>query len=247
MEYYRSLIEICEKGLYSALSLETACRIVKLDPDDYRRRLGKYFDSYPEKTPQDRLKRLYYEYYHNYVGAAAEDRERIHFWTIQPLWSLSFLRAVFSRIPLEWVGYRYYRDFLCSINPVLAGAPIYNSSVSLESPFSMALHEARCRSVTFLQAFGKTRCARAYKTVYALFKNLRHQTIFCERRETLLQEFYRFYNGLSFAPDIFDPSVIREALFRMEGDSLRILTLMIYLNEVQHRYGDKIQGGDWEV
>ncbi|MDR9816995.1 MAG: hypothetical protein RJR34_09530 [Candidatus Methanoculleus thermohydrogenotrophicum] len=239
VDYYRSLLEICEKGLYSTLSLEIACQIVKLDPDDYKKRLGEYFDSYPEKTPQDRLKRLYYEYYHNYVGAAAEDRERIHFWTVQPLWSLPFSRAIFSRVPLNWVGYRYYRDFLYSINPTLIRAPIYNSNVSLESPFSMALHEARCRTVTFFQAFGKSRYARVYKTAYTLFKDLRHQTITNGRRETLLQGFYRYYNGLSSASDIFEPSVIRESLFRMEGTPFRILTLMIYLTEVQHRYREK--------
>jgi hypothetical protein len=236
--YRSSLLRVCKEGLYSTVPLEVACRTVKLDVNEYKKGLQMYFQSYPEKIPSDQLKRFYYEYYDNYVGAAGENRARRFFWTVQPLWSLKFTSAILSRIPLEWTGYRYYVDFMQAIDARLRRSPIAGSRIRLTSKVWVNLYEVRYRMTNALYVLLKTRVPRLYR----LYTWLRYRKEMQNNRQ-LLAKIRDVYERLTYGEDIFDGATIRADLFSRTRDLKRLLTLLIYLSEVEKRFGFKLRNG----
>ena len=234
--FHRSLLQGIDKGLYSALSLNAACQAVRLSPDEYRSELETYLDTYPEETPQDQLRRFYYEYYNDCVSGGAEDRERIHFWTVQPLWGLEFTRAIFSRFPLKWAGYRYFIQFMKALDPRLLQAPIYESNIRLESSASVNFYEALYRLNLF-----KTTFKVKMPTLYNFYRSLRgRQRVQNKIDHDLLQKIRYYYDKLDLAGDIFELSTIEENLVVGGRFPKVVLTLLIYLGELEKRYAAKL-------
>ena len=85
-QFCGSLAETIEKGFYSE-PMDRVCKLVNMRSKDYRESLYAYASGLPERSPDDLLRRFYYEYYSHYVGAGGEERERMHFWSVAPLWS----------------------------------------------------------------------------------------------------------------------------------------------------------------
>ena len=131
--YYKSIYWGIENGLYSSTKPEFGCKIINLSYQNYKEETISYLGSYKEKSVNDKLKHFYNEYYQNMVGGAAEDRERIHFWSMHPLWSKDFMRLINNRIPLNWTGFSFYTEFMRQINPVLLEVPIYDNQINLKS------------------------------------------------------------------------------------------------------------------
>lgn len=226
--FSHSLFEMCNSHLYSALSIDHACKIIRINAQDYKKELTSYFNTYPEKAPQDQLRRFYYEYYFK-SGAAIDNRERILSLVVNPFLSPPFLQAVFSRVPLKWISYNYYIKFMYEIDPRLTEYPIYNSSINLQSRLGI---------------FGYEMVEWAFKfiirtpTLFSVYNRL-HKKKKTVKNTTLLEKFRLYYDSVSFSSKIFDRDVIESTL--EEGDAKRrILTLLMYFKELEDRYKEKI-------
>lgn len=236
---FLSLPKMIRIGWYSALNLRTACRMVGLNMRDYTKYLKKHFAAYPEKNSDDRLKRFYYEYYLNYVGSSAEERERINFWTVQPLWSKDFILAIFHRVPLDWANYEYYTQFLKTINPDLLETPIYGSNMDLHSPESLRKKASReflhdlYHFVVWKKIVGNLRgIVRIYKNVFHI--KVPSQDILGKSDQWIPV----YLKKLKFFHQVFDSTSLLSGYGGIYD--ARILTLLIYLREIEKRYGDKI-------
>jgi len=152
LRFYRySIMYGFRHGLYSQLSLQEAASIVRMPTAILDGHIEAYLATWPEKKPNDQLKHLYNEYQNHLVNVAAEDRERCVFWTVQPMWSNRFFRAVANRLPLEWTGFRYYVNYLKMIDQRSLNAPIFGSSVVLTDDRSVQWQDTR----TALRVFRK--------------------------------------------------------------------------------------------
>lgn len=72
-------------------------------------------------------KEFYEEYYRRYVRNAGEDRDRMFFFTAQPLMSKDFVKTIWSSVPLSWVGFRFHINFIKKISPALAKVELFGN------------------------------------------------------------------------------------------------------------------------
>jgi hypothetical protein len=236
--YFHSIPFMVGRGWYSQISLEKACRLVRLETDTYMEELTKYFNTYQETTPEDQLKRFYYEYYHNFVCAAAEDRERIHFWTIQPLWNLRTMQAIFSQIPLHWVNFSYYRRFMDAVDPRLNSIPIFSSFINLKSSLTVRMFDFVYYVIQWLwRLVINPHLLDLYKSIRKYFRKERSDS-------ELLQKSRSLIHLSPFAQKIFDPEKVEEFLITSESDANRLLSILMYVEEIETRYPDKIHLGE---
>jgi hypothetical protein len=227
--FSNSLTEVCDSRLYSALSIDLACKIIRINCHDYKNELTVYFNTYPEKSPEDQLRRFYYEYFFR-LGAGIDNRERILSWAVNPFLSPSFLRTVFSRIPLQWAGYNYFIKFMCALDPRLTKYPIYDSDINLQSRFGIFRYEIRERLNNFIIRT---------PSLFSLYKHpLRQKRT--EKDTRLLEKFRFCYDSVSFSSTIFNREIIESNLFINEGDTKRLITLLIYFKELEDRFKEKI-------
>lgn len=233
----KSLFEGFAAGYYSPVSLDDALAALKVSipgRSRFRHELEQYFADYPEQTQDGKLKRFYYEYYNRYVSVAGEERERIHFWTVQPLWGLSFMKAVASRVPLAWPSFSYYIRFMESLDSRLSSVPIYGSWINLRSKLNIRAYDF----------FAKVKASRI--------------TAFIKKRLPLLAVLYRrktpdkrqieascwlldnITERSAAARELFDITAAKNIFFKEEHDADRIITLAMYAAELESRFGAKL-------
>jgi hypothetical protein len=245
--YYRSLFYGFEKGLYSRLSIDVACKIVNQNINKYKEMLKNYFDSYPEKMPEDQLKRFYYEYYNHYVDWGGEERGRLYFWTVEPLWGLNFVRPIFNQLPLSWTGYRYYVQFLKSLNPLLLKVPIYDSRINLESMFGLYFYDffEKLKKSNFAIIFRRKIQSRIPSLMIPYYKRkYKKTTVGRFDRNYLFKKSQYYYEALKHTKNIFNFNIIKRKLFKPDDDTERVLTLMIYFKEIEKRFGNKFSNSN---
>jgi hypothetical protein len=129
--------------LYSGVPARDVERAIGLPRGECRRFLRQDLAGYPETSRSDKIRRLYYFYYGRYVGHAGGERERGTFWCVSPLWSASFARTVFSKVPLKWIGFEYFTEFMKELDARLAAVPLYGSAIDFASPVSVRRHHRR--------------------------------------------------------------------------------------------------------
>lgn len=235
--FFHSLETMCEAGIYSQLPVNDACNIIGIDPDEYKKELKSFFDAYPEKNPDDKLKRFYYEYYYK-LGAGIDNRERILCWPVSPLKNLSSMHAIFTQIPLKWTGFNYFIKFMNDLDPRLKNTPIFNSNINLQSPVSIRAYEIRYRSEKLLIALLKT-YAPSILNFYQL-KKYDYRKKKSDHYYKSLEKFRHHYNSVSFSSKIFSRDLIESNLFKNESDTLNIVTLLIFFKEIEDRFKEKI-------
>jgi hypothetical protein len=229
----------------SASSLKLACKISKLNYLAYKESARKYLSTYVEITDSDKLRRWYYEYYGNLVSAAAEDRERSLIWTVHPLWSSLLTREIFSKIPLERINYSFFCKFLGSINPLLLSVEVYNKdSFDISSEKSMnrwdCINEIMAKVTYGVKAFMPSALINFIKKINTyLFKNIK--TMDRERLDILIHFEYSIKDN-QLAYKMLDLHEARAFITTSSdlGMARNLITLIIYLRELNRRFGDRI-------
>lgn len=228
--FRKSLVNGVTLGFYfhSNISLSDVCHLVGISYKDYYRELKEYLDTYPEKTSEGQLKRLYFEYICS-GGDYGEDYCREFIWTVSPLWGMMLMQAIEERIPLDWTGYRFFTHFMKALDPRLLRAPIYGNRVDLDSEQSIGLLDTKGRLKTWITAFIPA-AHNIYKDVQARMNDFEQW----EKVESVIRKTTR--------PSI--QSVLPPGqLISKPGNVLisrRYLTLQLYLCEIEKRYRTKI-------
>ena len=226
------------------MALNEACQITNTDYNDCRNELRKHFNGYSETKRSDKLKHFYYEYYRNYVGFAGEELGRMFNWNAQPMWSKDFVQTISHRIPLKWTGYKYFIEFMRLIDTRLLEAPIYNKDVNLMSGKSIDKYEA-----DYQKGFGLKRKIRRYiKIIFPFFVKI-YNPIIGSGKQNIAPEnegkkelhlFYEYYNKLEKCKALFDIKSVEKYIYKSGGDYNRLVTLAMYLYELEKRYSNKI-------
>jgi asparagine synthetase B (glutamine-hydrolysing) len=247
---YKTITDMLRDGYFvRCMDIKTACSVLNVDEEAFYGELEAYFSRYPERTLRDKVKHLYFEYYNNLVNAG-ENRHRLHFWTVQPLWSKDLLAFEMKRIPAKYVGFDFFAKLLRAIDPHLLDAPVspakyVGSSLSLSSTATLRVAPLIYKLIDVLLTSG-----RLYR--FALERRKRRLNAGIKSagdREKLKRGLLESYNDLGTLCSYLNQQAMR-GLIEDRGtlhlsDLYPLMTLMLYFAEVETRFRHKIlcEGG----
>lgn len=207
---------------------------------DYKTFLNStYCSKLQEKSQKDVYKHLYSEYYTNIVGAG-EDRERLLFWTCQPLLSAFFIKTIRKRIPLEWANFKFFWDFLEKIEKKLIKVPLYKhlpdySSKNLKSRIVKAIKNKKY--IFILKFIGKKYFWKSY------VKYIKEYGVSAAKYNAVnYDRFEYFLKKLDFYKNIFDLAYIKKEYNSWPFNfKCKLQTVAMYLFELEKNHRNKLQ------
>jgi hypothetical protein len=147
----KPLLESIENGYPGPLKLSEACQISGLNVKDYSDHLTALFNSWPEKKPEEQFKKLYFRYQIVLQSRYAEDRERLHFWNVQPMWNHKIVMDVLNRFPLKWRGPYTHTLLLNKIDKRLTSVPINHVHVQFDKMRKMKRMDLKDNSILYIK------------------------------------------------------------------------------------------------
>ena|GEM_PF-932425 len=244
IRFYRTIPEMLKDGLFiRRLSVKHACSILRLDERAFLGGVEDYLNSYSESNMSDRLKHFYFEYYNNLVNAG-ENRERLHFWTVQPLWAKNLFAFEMKRIPLRYIDYLFYIDFMNAVAPRLSKAPIYGSDLKLDSRAGLILWHLKEKIKAILTDNIYVHKLKKYtprlrKRIRSVVFNKGQPTEEHKKRIEIIRQMRVESNRFSSYLDEGSICNFLQEDHRL-GNAYQLMTLMLYFREVNKRFGDKL-------
>jgi len=238
-KYYKTLTDMLKNGYFvGGIKIKHACSIMNLDEETFYNHLMVYFDEYPEPTLRDKVKHLYFEYYHGLVNAG-EDMGRLHFWTVSPLWAKDLLSFEMKCIPPKYIGYDFFIEFMRAIDPKLLNAPIYGSSIRLNSKTS--IYKADLINLITELIHILISNERLYRFIPKIVKR-KSKFKYSDICESIKRDLLENYTGLNILSSCLDEkSVYKYVENEYDHTALyMLLTLILYFREIENKYGDKI-------
>jgi len=234
--HYKTLTRMLREGYFIRyIKIKQVCSIVNLNEETFYNYLTAYFDEYPEPTLRDKVKHFYFEYYNNLVNAG-ENRHRLHFWTVQPLWSKDLFGFMTKGVPIKYIGFNFFTKFLEAIDPKLLNAPIYGSNVRLNSKASL-FKAALIHKLTDI-LFSNGHLYRLILKIVHLKSRVKHSDA-CEHIKQDLRESYANLNVLS---SCLNKKAMHNFIKNehVHTKLYQLMTLILYFNEIKNRYQYKI-------
>jgi hypothetical protein len=234
---YRDLATLLADDAYTGyIPAAHACAMMKLKKDEFRKSLDCELGRFPEKTDEDRIKHLYFEYYNKLVNGG-ENRHRLFAWTVEPLWSKDLFSFETRNIPANLVGFRFFIDFLRLLDYRSLQAPIYGGYVRLDSPLSVVFYDAKMNLKLMLQ-YNRY----SFKAYMWLTSVLRRYKKSDAKYERLVEEAWETRKKSATCVDYIDEVALKRFLQSSPTwmQIYQLLTLLYYLEEIERRFGSKI-------
>jgi asparagine synthase (glutamine-hydrolysing) len=234
--HHKTLPDMLKDGLFVRnIKIKYACLIMNLDEDAFFNHLTAYFNKYPEPALRDKVKHFYFEYYNNLVNAG-ENRHRLHFWTVQPLWSKDLLSFEMKCIPTKYIGPIFFTKFMKAVDPNLLNAPIYGKNIRLNSKVSLYTAALRYNLKNILLSYG-----HIYRLAFKVFdfKNKVKQSDVCKGIKKDILESYKNLNTLS-------PYLNEKGIHKfieneyVDFNLYQLMTIVLYFREIENRYENKM-------
>jgi hypothetical protein len=235
---YRSMSQLVRDDIYfNMFTRAEACAVLGLAPEPFTRDIEAYFDAYPEVELGHKLKRLYGEYY-NILVNAGENRQRRHFWTLQPLWAQDLYTYQSAELPNSMCTREFFDRFLERVEPRATQAPFYRRGADAGTAAAVLRYhlQGRMRKLTYGRPFLKLR--------RRLKKLLGGES----RRVGSPSEIDRQLTGLlgaaPWVPSYLDADRVRQLAGRRGNatQKYQLLTVMLYFAEVHRRFPGKVLG-----
>jgi asparagine synthase (glutamine-hydrolysing) len=205
--------------------------LLNINEELFQERMRAHFSQYKEKDKGDFLKRVYFEFQWNYVSLAGEDRERIHFWSVPPMYSSRLMRKIGSEMKLKWAGYKFYIDFLNKVDPRLSGVKLYNRKISIRYASSLILYDKFLQFRSFINYLSDTN--KIFNKLLLLIKRKKQS----DTNELLLNISDLLKNNPSFNSLVPNGSYLTSL---SEIELKRIITIMLFLEELSVNFNKKI-------
>jgi hypothetical protein len=235
----KTITRMVRDGFFTdCINIENACSIINLDEQIYYNHLTNYFDKYPEATLTGKIKHLYFEYYNTLVGAG-ENRHRMHFWTVEPLWSKDLFTFEMKCIQPKYIGYAFFREFMRSVDPKLLTVPIYTININLDSRPKLAIATLINNLKIFIFAN-----KYAHKPLYDLARKIRRhmKKVKTTKKLEIEQALLDSYRSLRVLASYYSEKGIREFIKNehREYNLYQLFTLLLYFKEIENKYIAKI-------
>lgn len=172
-------------------------------------------DSFSADSSREEFCKEYYdEYYRRYVRNAGEDRDRMFYFSVQPLMTKSFIKRIRTRFPLKWAGYIYHRRFLSTIDKRLVDVPIFGSKINIRSFLSLYWADLKHKSSIIA----------LLKTIYKRKQRSQNVIISIER----IKEFES-----NMGIHIFNEKCLKDNYSSYSNSfQIKLLTILEYLSEL---------------
>lgn len=239
---YSTLVDTLRDGYFiRCINMEQACSLLGLEHEAFFEQLASYFDNYTEATLRDKVKHLYFEYYNNLVNLG-ENRHRLHFWTVESLWSKDLLDFATRYIPRSYIGLDFYRRFMRSIDTNLLTIPAYSFGIRLNSRVNLHIAHLLGYAKDWLNT---NRHTNTYKHL-AKFSFKVYNYIYCLKSKPspqLRQGLLENYLNLGATCAYLDKSnVVKFIKEEKNKEKLyQLLTLILYFREIESRFAHKIR------
>lgn len=237
---YKTLIDMVKDDYFVRyIEIKQACSIVNLDEETFYNHLTAYFNEYPEPTLRDKVKHFYFEYYNNLVNAG-ENRHRLHFWTVQPLWSKDLFSFEMKSIPAKYIDYDFFIGFMRAIDPVLLDAPFHGHNARLNS--KMTLYKAALISKPRDILVSHRRLRRFIIKILNLILNLKIRVTHNDACGSIKRDLWRNYTNLNILSLCLDEKNMHKFIKNEHSDLhlYLLMSLLVYFKEIENRYTDKI-------
>ena len=119
------------------LSINQAIHLLNLSEKEYLEHINKTIAKWPEKSKEEIHKKFFYLRTLILQSRLTEDRERLHYWNIHPLWNAQLCFRSLQNFPLEWRGYHIHYLLLKKINADLVGVHINKSYLDIKNEKSL--------------------------------------------------------------------------------------------------------------
>lgn len=224
----KTLLSSVEKGYPGPLTLNEACTISGINQKDYRDYFTALLDSWPEKKPEEQFKKLYFRYQIVLQSRYAEDRERVHFWNIQPMWNHRIIMEVLNRFPLKWRGHYMHTLLLNAVDPRLTSVPTNHVYVRFDDLDKLRKMEFKDNSILYIKL------KKFLKGRKPVSKPQPANTAFSSLMTDNYKHLTRFKNVINIDNAISN-------YYSLGGDYNSITTLNIYLKTIESLYKSKIE------
>jgi len=234
---YRRMSQLVADDIYfSEFTRTEAARLLGVAEPTLTDRLNRYFDAYPETELADKLKHLYFEYYNTEVNAG-ENRQRRHFWTVVPLWSLDLLTYQMAAIPTLMSTREFFNRFIRRIDPQAAQAPFYRRGIATETKSDIVKYHVTNFARKAIQGRFALKGARRIKRFMA------GEHLPVRSRSRLDEEILLLLDRERSVREYFDPSEVKRVVGRHTSAPKKhyLLTLMMYLAEIDRRIPGRLQ------
>lgn len=203
-------------------TLKSCMKLVGISPRQSLLLFNDKIREYARDGKSGFMKYFYNEYYRSYVRGSGEDRTRMFYYTTQPLMSKDFILAIRNKLPLSWVGFNFYRQFLNKIDPRLLQVGVFSSEVTDLSEQSLKKVDARRKNVLRNTMINT---ARHYLNTVHMPK---HQIMDCREFE---DRFPIVKNSVFFDYDFF------KANYHTFEDSFlyKLVSFCLYMEEINRR------------
>lgn len=231
-KHYPTFSAMLEDAAYTDnLQPSWALAITKLNPQEFRKSVEHEVSRFPEQETADKVKHLYFEYYNKLVNGG-EDRHRMFSWTVQPLWGKNLLTFEMKNIPPKMISFKFFIDFLRKLDRRLLGVPMYKSNPRFDSKIGFTFYR--------IKMYLKAR-ASANRYICNLYK-------WANRKFHKNPKEFRGVNEIrklsqnNFVSKQFNIAAVDEFLRQSPRvlEVYQLLTLMIYVDEVGHRFRQKV-------
>jgi len=236
MKGYKSLVDmIKDEHFTNQIQSSDACSILGLNKDDFFNNLQNDISLFPEKNVQGQIKHLNFERYNKFDNGG-ENRHRIFNWVVSPFWGKELFDFVIRVIPLKYLDYIFFVDFLKIIDPKTLEVPIYAGIMGINPIKKISLFNAKVK----LKRFLRTR-PFLYRLSNAIISR-REMSQVDEKQKLLIKEVLRLCNQSDAVRNYFDCDILSRFLLRplSKMQLYQILTLILYLSEIENRFPDKI-------
>lgn len=235
---YTSISQLVSDDIYfDMFTRAEVCSVLGMDLARFTRDLVEYFDSYPEAELAHKLKRLYGEYY-NILVNAGENRQRRHFWTLQPLWAQHLYTYQSAELPGPMCTREFYDRFMERVEPRATEAPFYRRGADAGTATAVLKYHIQARLRKFTYRRPLLRMRRRLKKI--LGGEWRKVAVPSDLDRKLVE----LIEAAPWVPSYLDADGVRRLAGRRGNPTQKyqLLTVMLYFSEVHRRFPDKVRG-----
>ena len=233
----RGLPDLLARDAYTSdIKFADAHHLVGLEESEFRENFKAEVARFPETNDEGRMKHLYFEYYNKMVNGG-ENRHRLFSWTVQSLWGQYLFAFEMQNIPSRWIGFGFFIEFMKRVDPRSLEFPVFGSRVNLKSKLSVALF--RAKTSLRKRIAGNYYILQFKRRVFSGIERLRRNKT---RDRRIEQEVLQAFQKSNILSSYFDIRAVESFIqsYNRSSQLYQLWTVVVYLEELEKRYGDKI-------
>lgn len=145
------LYKLLIKDKLYGMSINDAIKITGYEKKKYIEYLKNIISTWPEKKSSDIYNKVFFLRTLVLQSRLTEDRERLHYWTIHPLWTHELCVRTIQQLPDNWRGNYLHYLLLKRIDHKLIDSPVNKSYVDFTKPSSIKTLDFKENSILYIK------------------------------------------------------------------------------------------------